>query len=147
MAAQGGQPNASLLRGRRQMLAGQLDTAIPQLRHALDLLPADRLGPLWLYIARVRHGEADLAKTELEAALKQQKEDDWPAPIADFYLGKTSAAQLLEEAGKESKLAHARTCMAQIYMAEWHDARGEAAEAGALRATVHTNCAPPGAKP
>jgi predicted aspartyl protease len=142
MAASRGQPNASLLRGRRQMLAGQLDTAIPQLRHALDQLPADRLGPLWLYVARVRHGEADLARTELEAALKQQKEDDWPAPIADFYLGKTNAARLLEEAGKDAKLARARTCMANAYMAEWHDARGDAAEAGALKATLRTNCAP-----
>jgi TPR repeat protein len=146
MAATGGQPNASLLRGRRQMLAGQLDTAIPQLRHALDLLPADRLGPLWLYIARVRHGEADLAKTELEAALKRQKEDDWPAPIADFYLGKINAARLLEDAGKDATLAHARTCMAQTYMAEWHDARGDAAEASALKATLRTNCAAPGGK-
>jgi predicted aspartyl protease len=142
MAANGGQPNASLLRGRRQMLAGQVDTAIPQLRHALDQLPADRLGPLWLYIARVRHGEADLAKTELEAALKQQKEDDWPAPIADFYLGKTNATRLLEEAGKEAKLAHVRTCMAESYMAEWHDARGDAAAASALKATLRTSCAP-----
>lgn len=148
MAAERGQPNANLLLGRRQMLAGHLDTAIPQLRRALDQLPADRLGPLWLYIARVRHGEADLARTELEAALKQQKEDDWPAPIGDFYLGKTTAARLLGEAGKEAKLARARTCMAEAYMAEWHDARGEAAEAGALRATVRTNCAPaPGATP
>jgi lipoprotein NlpI len=102
---------------------------------------------LWLYIARVRHGETDLAKTELEAALKQQKEDDWPAPIADFYLGKVNAARLLDEAGKDAKLARARTCMAQAYMAEWHDARGEEAEASALRATVRTNCMPPGAKP
>ncbi len=146
MAAQGGQPNASLLRGRRQMLAGQLDTAIPQLRHALDLLPADRVGPLWLYIARVRHDEAALAQTELEAALKQQKEDDWPAPIADFYLGKTNAARLLEEAGKDAKLAHARTCMAQTYMAEWHDARGDAAEASALKAALRANCAPAAAR-
>ncbi|PQP01100.1 hypothetical protein C5614_06050 [Massilia phosphatilytica] len=142
MAANGGQPNASLLRGRRQMLAGQLDTAIPQLRHALDLLPADRLGPLWLYIARVRHGEAGLAQTELEAALKQQKEDDWPAPIADFYRGKINAARLLEEAGKDAKFAHARTCMSNMYMAEWHDARGDAAEASALKATLRSNCAP-----
>jgi len=147
MAANGGQPNASLLRGRRQMLAGHLDTAIPQLRRALDQLPADRLGPLWLYIARVRHGEADLAKTELEAALKQQKEDDWPAPIADFYLGKVNAARLLDEAGKDAKLAHARTCMAESFMAEWHDVRGEEAEASALKATLRTNCMPPGAKP
>jgi hypothetical protein len=27
-------------------------------------------------------------------------------------------------------------------MAEWHDARGDAAEASALRATMRTNCAP-----
>ena len=146
MAADQGQPNASLLRGRRLMLAGQMDKAIPQLRHALDLLPADRLGPLWLYIARVRHGEADLAKTELEAALKQQKEDDWPAPIADFYLGKTNAARLLEEAGKDAKLAHARTCMARTYMAEWHAARGDAAEASALKDTLRANCAPAAAR-
>lgn len=142
MAASQGQPNASLLRGRQQMLAGHVDTAIPQLRRALDQLPADRLGPLWLYVARVRHGEAELAKTELEAALKQQKENDWPAPIADFYLGKTNAARLLEEAGKDAKLAHARTCMANAYMAEWHDARGDAAEANALRATLRMQCAP-----
>jgi len=141
-AANGGQPNAGLLLGRQKMLDGQLDTAIPQLRRALDQLPADRLGPLWLYIARVRHGEADLARTELEAAVKRQKENDWPAPIAGFYLGKTNAARLLEDAGKDAKLAHARTCMAQAYMAEWYDARGNAAEAGALKATLPTNCEP-----
>jgi len=141
MAAKAGQPNANLQRGRQQMLAGQVDTAIPQLRRALDQLPADRLGPLWLYAARVRHGEADLAKTELQAARKQQKEDDWPAPIADFYLGKTDAARLLEEAGKDAKFARNRTCMAQSYMAEWHEAYGNTAEAGALRATLSTQCA------
>jgi len=141
MAAKAGQPNANLMRGRQQMLAGQVDTAIPQLRRALDQLPADRLGPLWLYVARVRHGEADLAKTELQAARKQQKEDDWPTPIADFYLGKIDAARLLEAAGKDAKLAHNRTCMAQSYMAEWHEAYGHAAEAGALRTTLSTQCA------
>jgi predicted aspartyl protease len=141
-AAARGQPNASLLVGRHQMLAGHLDTAIPQLRSALDQLPADRFGPLWLYVARVRNGEAALAKTELEAALKRQKEDDWPVPIAEFYLGRTNTAQLLDEAGKDAKLAHVRTCMAEAYMAELHDARGEAAEAGALRATLRANCAP-----
>ncbi len=142
-AANGGQPNAGLLLGRQQMLDGQLDTAIPQLRRALDKLPADRLGSLWLYIARVRHGEADLARTELEAAMKRQKENDWPAPIADFYLGKTDAKRLLEQAGKDAKLAPARTCMARAYMAEWYDARGNAAEASALKATPPTHCEPP----
>jgi TPR repeat protein len=146
-AATGGQPNATLLVARQHMLAGHLDTAIPQLRRALDQLPADRLGPLWLYVARVRHGEADLAKTELEAALKRQRNDDWPAPIADFYLGKVNAAQLLEEAGKDAKLAHARTCMADAYMAELHDARGETAEVIALKATLRTTCGAPAPAP
>jgi hypothetical protein len=32
--------------------------------------------------------------------------------------------------------------MAESYMAEWHDARGNAAEASALKATLRTSCAP-----
>lgn len=138
----GGQPNASLLLGRRLMLDGQVSDAIPKLRAALDKLPAERYGPLWLYIARVRNGEAALAATELQANLKKQKEDNWPQPIAAFYLGQLDAAHLLSEAGKEAKLAHARTCLADNYMAEWHAARGEQPQADALRATVKAQCAP-----
>jgi len=37
--------------------------------------------------------------------------------------------------------------MADAYMAELHDARGEAAEAIALKATLRANCAPPAAAP
>jgi hypothetical protein len=33
--------------------------------------------------------------------------------------------------------------MAQTYMAEWHDARGDAAEASALKATLRSTCTPP----
>jgi predicted aspartyl protease len=140
-AAAAGQPNAVLEVGRRQMLDGRLDKAIPQLRRALDQLPAHGYGPLWLYVARVRNGESALAQTELAAALKRRKEDGWPAPIADFYLGKTDAARLLKEAGKDAQLAHERTCTAQEFMAELHEARGEAAEASTLRATLQSHCA------
>ena len=137
-----GQPNAAVWRGRVHMLAGHVDTAIPLMRRGLDQLPADRCGPLWLYVARVRNGEADLAKTELQATLKRQKEDDWPRPIADFYLGRISAARLLEEAGKEAASAQERTCMAEAYMAELNDARAGTAEAGAVRATALGHCTP-----
>lgn len=140
-AAASGQPNAVLEVGRRDMLDGHLDKAIPQLRRALDQLPAHRYGPLWLYVARVRNGESALAQTELVAALKRQKEDDWPRPIADFYLGRIDAARLLKDAGKDAEFAHDRTCTAQAFMMEWHDARGETLEAGALRAALHANCA------
>jgi predicted aspartyl protease len=146
-AAAAGQPNANLSIGRAQMLAGHVADAIPKLRAGLDQLPADRLAPLWLYLARVRNGEAELARTELEASLKKQKDDDWPQPVAGFYLGKLEAAHLLDAAakGKDAELAHARTCMADAYMAEWHRAHGQQAQADALTATHQAQCAPPAA--
>jgi predicted aspartyl protease len=142
-AAAAGQPNASLALGRQQMLAGKIDDAIPKLRAALDQLPAERFGPLWLYNARVRKGEAELAKTELEASLKKQRNDDWPYPIAEFYLGKLDESGLLDSANKDSKAAHARTCMATSYMAEWHGARNEKPQAEALLANLHAHCSRP----
>jgi predicted aspartyl protease len=141
-AAAAGQPNANLNLGRQQQLAGKLDDAIPKLRLALDQLPAERLGPLWLYNARVRKGDAGLAKTELEASLKKQRNDDWPHPIAEFYLGKLDAKDLLDSAAKDKQSAHARTCMANAYMREWHAARDEKPQAEALLATLRANCAP-----
>jgi predicted aspartyl protease len=141
-AAAAGQPNARLNLGRQQMIAGKLDEAIPQLRAALDQLPAERLGTLWLYNARVRKGQAELAKTELAAILNRQRNDDWPAPIAEFYLGKLDAKGLLESAEKDKQSAHARSCMANSYMREWHAARGEKPQAEALTATLRANCAP-----
>lgn len=144
-AAAAGQPNANLNLGRQQMLHGKVDEAIPKLRAALDQLPAERLGPLWLYNARVRKGQAELAKTELAASVKKQRNDDWPAPIADFYLGKLDEAGLLDIAAKDKQAAHARTCMATSYMAEWHAAREEKPQAEALLAKLHAECRP--AKP
>jgi predicted aspartyl protease len=138
-AAAGGEPHASLTMGRRALLDGRAPAAIPWLRAGLDKLPADPIGTLWLYSARIRNGEPDLARKELQASLKQQQ-DEWPRPIAEFYAGKLDAAGLLNAAAREPKLAQARTCQAQTYMAEWHGARGEQAQADALMATVHGHC-------
>jgi clan AA aspartic protease (TIGR02281 family) len=138
-AAAGGEPHANLMLGRRRLQAGQASEAIPKLRAGLALLPAERYGPLWLYTARVRNGEPALAKSELEASVKKQ-EDDWPRPIAEFYLGKLDAAGLLDAAGKDAKLAKGRSCQANGYMAEWHRARGDTAQAESLMATVRAHC-------
>jgi clan AA aspartic protease (TIGR02281 family) len=141
-AGAAGQPNANLALGRQQMQAGHFDQAIPRLRAALDQLPAERVGTLWLYNARVHEGQAELAKTELEAILKKQRNDDWPEPIAEFYLGKLDAKGLLESAARDKQSAHGRTCMAHSFMREWHAARGEKAQAEALQATLRADCAP-----
>lgn len=142
-AAANGQPHANLVLARREMLAGHPAEAIPRLRAALEQLPADRIGPLWLYIARVRNGEAALAQSELQATLKRQDDDDWPAPIAEFYLGKRDAAGLLGSAAREPAFARARTCAADNFMAEWHAARGEQRQADALLASRRVLCGTP----
>ncbi|MCS0588581.1 retroviral-like aspartic protease family protein [Massilia norwichensis] len=141
-AAAAGQPNANLVLGRQQMQAGKLDEAIPKLRAALDQLPAEHFGTLWLYNARVRKGDAALAKTELEASIKRQRNDNWPEPITEFYLGKLDASGLLKSAADDKQAARARTCMANAYMREWHAARDEKAQADALLATLRAECGP-----
>jgi TPR repeat protein len=140
-AAAGGQPHARLTLGRQQAVTHPAE-AIPMLRSALDQLPAERFGPLWLYLARVRNGEAELAKTELQASLKKQNNDEWPEPIAQFYLGKLDAAGLLELAGKEPKFARGRSCDANGYMSQWYGAQGDKEKAASLMATVRAHCGP-----
>jgi TPR repeat protein len=139
-AALQGQPHAKLALGRRAVQAGDAASAIPQLRAALDALPAERYGPLWLYLARLRNGEAELARTELAAHLKAQQDDDWPTPIAQFYLGKWDAARLLQEAGADKQTARNRGCQAERYIAEWHAARGDADRAAAMKAAMAGRC-------
>jgi len=142
-ASAGGEPHANLMVGRRELLAGHAPEAIQKLQAALEKLPAERYAPMWLYNARVRNGEPELARSELQASLKKQKDDDWPRPIADFYLGKLDAAGLLDQAGKEAKSAKARSCQANGYMSEWHAARGDKAQADSLMASVRAHCSAP----
>jgi predicted aspartyl protease len=139
-AGAAGQPNAILALARQQMLAGRYDEAIPRLRAALDQLPAEAYGPLWLYNARVHQGQAGLAQIELEASLQKQHNDDWPQPIGRFYAGTLDAKGLLDSAAADKDTAHARTCAANTYMAEWHGARGDKPRQDALLATVRSEC-------
>jgi predicted aspartyl protease len=136
-AASAGQPNAMLEQGRRQYAAGKPAEAATTLRAGLDALPSDRYAPLWLYLARIRNGQAALARTELSTSLEKQRTDDWPAPIADFYLGRSDAAKLLDTAGTDAS----RRCEAGNFMAEWRAANGDAAAADALWAAAKTDCA------
>ena len=138
-AAAQGQPQASLVLGRERM-DSQPAAAIPLLRTALDKMPSHRAAALWLYNARVRNGEAELARTELQASLGKQ-DDEWPQAIGEFYVGKLDAAGLLAAAGKDQALARERSCQANSYMMEWHAARGEKERAASLQALVRAECA------
>jgi lipoprotein NlpI len=106
------------------MEAGHFEDAIPGLRAAIERLPADGYAPLWLYVARLRTGQGELARSELEASLKNQKDDAWPAPVARFYLGQEDAARLLADAGPDpARRAEAERLMADLHQAPQAPAR------------------------
>lgn len=127
-AAAAGQPNANLVFAQRQMQTGQFAVAIPELRVGIAQLPANGYAPLWLYQARMRTGQPDLARSELEISLNKQKDDVWPWPVARFYLGQEDAAHVLAEAGDDA----AHRCQAGRLMADWYRAKGDQAGADAL---------------
>jgi predicted aspartyl protease len=140
-AAAQGHAQANFTLGARLVQAGRYADAAARLRAALDKLPAERYGALWLFLARVRLGQAELGKRELEAGTAAHKDDNWPAPLADFYLGRISAGKLLDKASEDERERKARTCDANLYMAEWHAAHGDEAKASAARAAFTASCA------
>lgn len=139
-AASGGNPQANIRTGRWKMTHGQLAEGAAHLRTGLDRLPSHHQAALWLHIARLRLGQPELAASELQASVARY-DDEWPRPVADFYLGKLSAAALLEEAADDKTTARARTCQAIAAMGEWHGARGEKEQERPLAARYKAECA------
>jgi len=139
-AAKGGSAHANLITGRNLVLRRDYAAAVPRLRTALDKLPAERDGALLLYIARVRSGQAELAKSELAATFARSDSDEWPKPIADFYLGTLSADKLLAQAADDRKEGKERRCTALSAMADWHRAHGQPEPAKALDAQLKASC-------
>jgi predicted aspartyl protease len=141
LAARHGQPRAELVVGRRLMALGRDAEAAPHLRAALDQLPEDGQIALWLYIARLRANQAALGQQELEAAFKTSK--DWPAPVAQFYLGRQDAAALFAQAAQDAArapdVAKRRICDSASAVADLYAAQGKVTEADAVRAT-HAQC-------
>jgi TPR repeat protein len=141
-AAALGHPYANLELGRKLMGQHRWADAASHLRTALDKLQADRYGALMLYVARLHTGAADLGKHELETSFARSEHDEWPAPIAGFYLGRIDAAALLDAAGKDAKLSRARTCTATFYALQLYDAQGDTVKAEPMRASYRAQCTP-----
>ena len=140
-AAAAGQPQANLRTGQWLLLEGQHAEAVRRLRSALEHLPAERVGALWLYLARVRANEADLGKQELATTFKRSEGNEWPVPMANYFLEKIDATALLKQAGKDKKYAARRTCQAAEWMTQYHLARGDEARAQELREAHGGSCA------
>lgn len=142
-AASGGNPYANIVTGRQLMRRGLVADGAARLRAGLDKLPSHRDAALALYIARLRLDQPELAASELKATFARNADDEWPGPIADFYLGKINAEALLKEAADDKASVHLRTCQSLAAMGEWHEARGEKEQSTALAARLKTQCATP----
>jgi clan AA aspartic protease (TIGR02281 family) len=142
-AAATGSPLANLQLGRKLMAQHRYADAATRLRDALDKLPAERTGALWLYLARIQSGQSDIGKQELEKSFASSERGEWPRPLADFFLGRIDEAKLLAAAADDSTFAKSRTCTANSYMAEFYGARAEKEKADAAMANWRSQCARP----
>jgi predicted aspartyl protease len=132
-----GSPRAALAEGERLLGAGRAPEAAARLRAGLDQLPAERFGALSLYLARVQSGQGELGKSELEARFPWGKSKLWPGPVADFYLGRTDAATLMDTAAKQSQQL---SCSAARFIGELYRAKGDDARAHATVASQDAHC-------
>jgi clan AA aspartic protease (TIGR02281 family) len=133
-AALRGNAQANIMTGHWLLMNSKYAEAAKRLRVGLDKRPTDHQAALDLYLARVHMGEAGHAKIELAQSRAANRENAWPAPITDFYLGKLGAAQLLEAASMDRKLAKDRTCESLWALSDWQHAHGDRAAAPALAA-------------
>jgi hypothetical protein len=142
-AAVNGNAHANLFSGRALLMQGRALDAAPRLRLALDKLPSSRDAALWLYLVRLRSGQAALGRAELAAAFARSEDGEWPAPVAAFYLGKSSAEQLLKQAVQDRELGHKRRCDTIAAMKELYEAQGNSAQVQAMTAARKEHCGKP----
>lgn len=79
--------------------------------------------PLWIYMLESRTDTARAA-TALASRAREINFKAWPAPVASFYLGRMSLAQLEAAAANDDQ-----RCEAGFYVAEWNLAKGDVADA------------------
>lgn len=130
-AAANGSPEANIAMGQDLVMKGRHGQAAAHLRRALDRRPGERYGALWLHAARLGSGEGALGRREL-AQFFAHDDDQWPGPIARYYLGKIDRDKLLDEARDERESAPARTCLALLHIGAQLKAQGD--DAGARTA-------------
>lgn len=139
-AAASGNAYANLYSGRSLLRQGRASDAAPRLRLALDKLPSNRDAALWLYLARLRTSQAELGRSELATAFARSEGDEWPAPVAAFYLGKSNAEQVLKQAAQDRELGSKHRCTAIGLMTELHEAQGDSAGVQAMAAARKQHC-------
>ena len=105
-------------RGFAHFYLSQFDAAQKDFAASLAGFPVPRPSPtIWLYLARARGGQS--AQDELAKGAATLNLKDWPGPVINFYLGKTSPALVLAAArSSDPKKDREQRCEAYFFMGE-----------------------------
>lgn len=94
---------------------------------------------LWYAMSADRAGTLDRAA--FVADVSKLDIDDWPAPLLDFYSGKTAADKVYSEAAsRDAQTATNQKCEADFYIGEWQLARKDGAAARPLLQQAVSEC-------
>lgn len=145
-AADNGSPYANLMLGTILLNEGHYQEAELRTKAGLDKLPSERMAALNLFLARQHTGNAQAAARELEASF-ESADGEWPAPIADFYLGRIGVDELLAKARDKEYLARTRTCQAKNFIVQWYTTHGDSPKAAAMAQSARAECGTPTALP
>jgi TPR repeat protein len=141
-ASANGSPEAHKVLALALSKMGRHDEAATHVRAMLDKNPTDRASALWLYVLRLRVGQADLGRRELEAAFAGIGKGEWPQPVADFFVGRIDQEAVFEAAASIQSLAKQRRCEASSFISAMYHARGDHQQANAMSTSLE-QCAPP----
>lgn len=109
-------PSAPFENGRMAWAMGDFKKAVEQFDAALDLDATLARAVVWREIAQARAGASD---SQLRRQARKLDLNDWPGPIAAFFLGKVTADDLLAAAAQgEAESTAAKTCLATFFIGE-----------------------------
>ncbi|MEO7493338.1 MAG: aspartyl protease family protein [Massilia sp.] len=135
-----GNPLALRQQALRLERTGRVADALPLYERALESDPLDLLAQLDMFSMRVRAGQAAQANEALIAILKRQRDDAWPRPIADYFVGKMTLDALLKEARDDKNYVRRRQCEVYRYAGRLLAARGDAPGAADFDAKSASDC-------
>lgn len=144
-AAQHGHVRASYMVGTSLLHGGKSAESADMFTNVLRKRPDDRRAALYLYLAQLQGGDGAGAARELEARLAADKQRSWPAPVADFYLGRLDAGALVAQAGKDPAQASLHACEAKFMVGELAGAQGDKDRAKTLLDAWRAECSRPAA--
>lgn len=140
-AANQGYVPAYVTYGRVLFFSGDYTKSAMNFAHAVEKMPQGVYERIWLYLARARSGEADVALKELAANSKAIQSHSWPAPVMDLYLGTINNDAFFKIADdKDARKSKAQMCEANFYAAEWYLLQEKQKEAQTLLATAARDC-------